>query len=251
MEGPRGFEAEYFAPLAALEPGHFWFRARNALIVWALKRHFPSFESFMEVGCGNSFVLSGVAEAFPAAQLCGTEMFPEGLRFAAARMKSARFLQMDARHIPFIDEFDVLGAFDVLEHIQEDEIVLENLRRAVKPSGGLLITVPQHPGLWSAADDYARHVRRYTAHELHAKVERAGFTIVRSTSFVSLLLPGMLFSRRGRENGRQFDPLDEFRISRAMNRSLETVLALERMMIKMGVSFPIGGSRLVLARRSV
>ena len=54
-----GFKPEYFARLAAIEPGHFWFRARNELIQWALRNYFPDAKSFFEVGCGTGFVLPG------------------------------------------------------------------------------------------------------------------------------------------------------------------------------------------------
>jgi SAM-dependent methyltransferase len=247
--GGGGFKAEYFNDLCALEAGNFWFRARNSLILWALQKYFPGFASFLEIGCGTGFVLSGVASEFPSATLYGSEIFNEGLGFAARRVKRATFMQMDARRIPYADEFDVIGAFDVLEHIAEDETVLAQLHRALKPGGGLLITVPQHPRLWSSADQFACHVRRYTASEIHSKVEQAGFEIVRSTSFVSLLLPAMLASRRrGRDSG-GFDPRDEFRIGRAANRALEEIMRIERLLIRMGVSFPVGGSRLIVTRR--
>lgn len=247
--GGSGFKAEYFNDLCALEAGSFWFRARNSLILWALQKYFPGFATFLEIGCGTGFVLSGVASEFPSAALYGSEIFSEGLGFAARRVQRATFLQMDARRIPYVDEFDVIGAFDVLEHIPEDEAVLIQVRSALKPGGGLLITVPQHPRLWSSADVYACHVRRYTASEIRCKVENAGLEIVRSTSFVSLLLPAMLASRRrGRDRG-DFDPRDEFRISRTANRALEEILRIERWLIRTGVSFPVGGSRLIVARR--
>jgi len=49
--------------------------------------------------------------------------------------------------------------------------------------------------LWSQPDEYACHVRRYEAQELHDKVEQAGFWVERETSFVSVLLPLMFMSR--------------------------------------------------------
>ena len=70
---------------------------------------------------------------------------------------------MDARNIPFRDEFDVIGAFDVLEHIDEDVAVIDEVRKALRPGGGFLMSVPQHPALWSQQDERAFHVRRYTA----------------------------------------------------------------------------------------
>jgi len=152
-------------------------------------------EKFLEVGCGTGFVLSGIASAKPNMSLTGSEIFMAGLSHAVLRVPSAHFMQMDARRVPFIEEFDAIGVFDVLEHIEEDEKVLDQLYKAIKPSGVLLLTVPQHPWLWSASDEYACHVRRYTHSEVRNKILNAGFKIIRSTSFVTSLLPAMVFSR--------------------------------------------------------
>ena len=244
--GGGGFKAEYFADLAIGETGHFWFLSRNRLIVWALKKYFPNLTSFCEVGCGTGFVLTGVAESFPAARLIGSEIFISGLEFAASRFPRAKLVQMDARKPPYVNEFDVMAAFDVLEHIKEDEEALRGLYSAVKPGGGLLLTVPQHSWLWSSVDEYACHERRYSRDDLHRKVRAAGFRIIRSTSFVSLLLPAMLLSRRHKQQSMDSESLDEFQIYPMVNCFLEKILGLERM-ISMGWNLPIGGSRLVVA----
>lgn len=249
-----GFKASYFAELAKIEAGNFWFRARNRLLLWALEKYAPDFRSFLEIGCGTGYVLSGIAERYPAAQLYGSEIFITGLSFAASRQSGAQFMQMDARYIPFADEFDVIGAFDVLEHIEEDEVVLKRIHDALKPRGTMLLTVPQHAWLWSPVDEYACHIRRYSARELHRKIEDAGFELVRSTSFVSSLLPPMLASRliqtlwRGKE-GQRIDATSELRLSPWLNRLLEVFLNSEIALIRLGVSLPAGGSRLVVARR--
>ena len=249
----EGFDTALFAELAALEARSFWFRARNRLIVWALRRYFPGFTGFLEIGCGTGYVLQGVAAAFPAATLCATEAQTEGLCHAAERVPRATFLQMDARHMPFDREFDVIGAFDVIEHIAEDEAVLGEMHRATLPGGGVLLTVPQHPFLWSEYDVRAHHVRRYTAAELRHKLVRAGFEIVRMTSFVSLLLPLMMLSRRSRHSthgpAADYDPLAELRTGSFANALLERMLGVERMLICGGLSLPCGGSLLVAARR--
>jgi SAM-dependent methyltransferase len=244
----EGFDPALFAELAALEARNFWFRSRNRLIVWALQRYFPGFTSFLEAGCGTGYVLQGIAAAFPAVTLCATEAQTAGLRFAAERVPRATFLQMDARHAPFDREFDVIGAFDVIEHIAEDEAVLGELHRATRPGGGILLTVPQHPFLWSEYDARAHHLRRYTAGELRQKLARAGFEIVRMTSFVSILLPLMLISRR-RTPAADYDPLAELRIGPVANALLERMLDAERWLIRAGLSLPFGGSLLVAARR--
>ena len=247
----EGFEAGYFARLAEQEAGNFWFRARNRLLIWALQRYFPKAEKVLEIGCGTGFVLSGLRQAFPSLVLSGSEVFSEGLGFAAARLPGIELFQMDARQIPFREEFDLIGAFDVLEHVKQDEEVLAQMHKATRTGGGILITVPHHQFLWSPVDEFARHVRRYETRELREKVERAGFSVIRITSFVSLLLPLLLASRlKQRFSDAEVDPSAEYNISNAVNTTLERILDAERTLIRAGLSFPAGGSLLLVARRN-
>ena len=245
-----GFKSTYFSELAQLEAKNFWFCSRNELIVWHLRKYCKNFRSFLEVGCGTGFVLSGVSKAFPDAKLLGSEIFTTGLGFAAARLPSVNFIQMDARNIPYRDEFDVIGAFDVLEHIEDDLAVLSEVRSALKKNGFFLLSVPQHSWLWSPVDEYACHVRRYSASELRRKLKSVGFEILRSTSFVSFLLPSMLLSRLQKRYIRSdIDYSNELKLSKNLNALLLKIMQLEIYLIKIGINLPIGGSRLVLAKR--
>jgi SAM-dependent methyltransferase len=246
-----GFKSSYFSELARLEDANFWFRSRNQLILWAIKKYCPDFSTFLEIGCGTGYVLSGVSKQFPRATLHGSEIFTAGLGFAAARLPSTNFMQMDARNIPFEDEFDAIGAFDVLEHIEEDELVLAQVHGALKSQGFLLLTVPQHTWLWSSVDEYACHVRRYVASDIHQKLEVAGFRIVRSTSFVTILLPAMMVSRffQKKNSNTTIDCTKEVEISPWLNSIFFQLLRAELAVIKKGVCFPVGGSRLVVARK--
>ncbi len=245
-----GFDAAYFPVLAGLEEANFWFKARNELILWALEKYCTGFRSYLEIGCGTGYVLAGVHSRFAAVDLWASEIFTAGLGFAAQRVPSATFMQMDARRIPFVEEFDVVGAFDVVEHIREDTWVLAQAFKALKPGGCLLLTVPQHAWLWSPSDDYAQHERRYSAPELHEKIQSAGFRLQRSTSFVSLLLPMMLVSRlKAKKKEAPFDPTEEFKLPRWMNEAFYRIMAMERGLIRRGVNLPFGGSRLVVARK--
>ncbi len=247
---PAGYDVSFFPDIAKLEDRSFWFRSRTRLIVWAMRKYFPGARTFLEVGCGTGCVLAGMAAAFPDLALHASEPFGEGLRFAQQRVPRATFLQLDARNIPFRDEFDVIGAFDVLEHIDDDLHVLAQMHQAVAPGGGVLLTVPQHAFLWSRQDDVAGHVRRYQAADLRDKLTQAGFRIRRMTSFVSSLLPAMLLSRVFKaRKGAEFDALDELRIGALLNGTMGAVMELERALIRAGVSFPAGGSLLVAAEK--
>jgi len=246
-----GFNPEYFEHLAGLEAGNFWFRSRNTLILLLLKQHCPTLQSFLEIGCGTGFVLSGIASTFPSASLTGAEIYSTGLQFAAHRVTGAQFMQMDARNIPFESHFDALGAFDVLEHIEEDSTVLAQICKTLKPSGIMILTVPQHPLLWSSQDVMACHVRRYTARELKQKVSEAGFDIVDSGSFVALLLPLMWLSRCFDKNDKEghHDAMAELRIGKIANFILSLFMYVELIFTRLGVRFPAGGSLFLVARR--
>ncbi len=249
-EENAGFSPTYFEKLASQEPGHFWFESRNQLLTWMLERYFSAMGSFLEIGCGTGFVLAGIGRCFSQVRLSGSEALRDGLLYAAQRLPIAEFFQMDARRIPFLAEFDVIGAFDVLEHIEEDELVLRQMHEAVKPGGGIILTVPQHPALWSYVDEYACHKRRYTRSELVRKVSAAGFRPVRTTSFITFLLPAMAASRfRTRRYTESFESDSGFLVGRRINEVLRRVLSCERRIIQAGASFPAGGSLLMVARR--
>jgi len=240
----------FYEKLSVLEANNFWFNSRNRLIIWALRRYFPDAKNFFEIGCGTGYVLSALRKKFPHYNLSGSDIYIAGLHYASARVKDAKLFQMDARKIPFTEEFDIIGAFDILEHIEEDERVLAEINKALKKSGMIILTVPQHPFLWSQFDEHACHVRRYTKRELVGKLRRTGFKIVRITSCVTFLLPLMAISRiSGVRHKKNYRPLGELEIGHATNCILEKVMTIERYFIRLGLSFPVGGSLFAVAQK--
>lgn len=243
-----GFPADAFDRLYEVEQKSFWFRARNKLILWALSHYFPDAESFMEIGCGTGFVLNEIAKQRQKMKLVGSELFPAGLQFAKKRLGNrAQMIQMDAQKIPFDAEFDVIGAFDVLEHIEKDEDVLIQIRNAVKPGGGVIITVPQHAWLWTDLDKFAKHERRYSKVEVVEKMKKAGFECIYATSFVSLLVPLMLVSRMRKMDLNKAQ--GELSLPTFVDRIMSGVMLIERICIRCGLRFPVGGSLLVIGKR--
>lgn len=246
----EGFEEQFYEQMFDLEAGNFWFRSRSKLINLMIKKYFREAKSMLEIGCGSGYVLSTIEKTYPGLSLSGSEIFTRGLSFAANRVRKTALFQMDARGIPFENEFDVIGAFDVIEHIEEDQRVLTEMHRAVRAGGGIILTVPQHKWLWSYADEYTHHKRRYTANGLRGILEKAGFRIIRTTSFVSLLLPVMYLSRlRNRKAAQDYDDTAELSVGGFINYMLERVMDIERQLIKRKINFPFGGSLLIVARK--
>src|SRR5262249_20258580 len=115
--------------------------------------------------------------------------------------------------------------------------------------GGLIVTVPQHRWLWSGVDDYARHYRRYTRRQLTGKLQAAGFTVERITSFMTLILPALLAARLTTPAASKLDPGGELKIGRFVTTVCGLLCACEKPLIAAGVSLPLGGSLLAVARK--
>lgn len=242
------FPSNAFEQLSDAESSHWWFRSRNRVLLWALATKVKSFSNLLEIGCGTGYVLEGISKTYPDVELSGAEYYEEGLVFARKRVPTAAFQQLDATTMDNVDCYDVIGAFDVIEHIEQDEKVLCNLGRALKHGGTLMVTVPQHRWLWSAVDEYACHVRRYTRAELVDKVTQAGLKVEYVSSFVSLLLPVMWLARlRAHKSG--YNPMNEFRIPKFLNKFLESIMTVELFLLKNSLRFPVGGSLLLLAKK--
>ncbi len=250
-----GFDPADFAFLAQAERNHFWFAARRRLICGLVDCFFPEAARFLEVGCGSGNVIEAVAQLRAWDRIVGTEIHTSGLALARERLPSfVELIQVDARRMPLRSLFDLAGAFDVLEHIDADEEAIQGIYGALQPGGGFIATVPQHPWLWSVSDDIAHHERRYVSGQLESKLERAGFTILFSTSYTVSLLPLMALNRMMARRAKPLqDPRElarrEFHVSPLVNSVLTSVLNKEVAMTLRGMRWPVGGSRVVVARK--
>jgi SAM-dependent methyltransferase len=247
----EGFEPAFFEKLAELEDRSFWFRNRNKLLQSSLQKYAPLCGSMLELGCGTGYVLAGIKSKMPSLHLVGADIYISGLKLAKRRLPDVEFLQLDARSLPFTDEFDVIGAFDVLEHIEDDDSVFSCIYKATKGGGSMIVTVPQHPRLWSHIDDIACHRRRYSRTHLRDKVEASGFRVVRMTSFLSLLLPFLVAARVGSfvatGNNEKDIALKPLALPLLLDAFFEKICDLERAILRLGVSLPFGGSLLCVA----
>jgi SAM-dependent methyltransferase len=245
-----GFDPVFFEKLVEVEATHFWFVARNELILGLVDRFFPSAKRYLEIGCGNGAVLNAIAKSRQWERLVGSDLHPTGLKYARARApREVELVQMDARAIPAVNAFDLIGAYDIVEHVVEDEALLRALRGATSVGGGTIIAVPQHPSLWSRVDEIGHHQRRYRIGELETKLKRNGFEILFSSSFTAILLPLMALSRfKARGASDNADVEREFGLGSKTNAALKAILRAEICLTLAGLRWPIGGSRVVVAR---
>jgi ubiquinone/menaquinone biosynthesis C-methylase UbiE len=245
-------ENEYYSPsffknLFEHESSHFWFRSRNRLLLWFINKYLPDIKNLFEIGCGTGFVLSYIEKNIPMLELYGADICITGLEFASKRLSKTKLWQMNACEIPFEEEFDAICALDILEHITQDELALSQMYKALKPEGYILLTLPQHSWLNSFENKLNHNFHRYELKEVKTKLKKSGFKIIRTTSFVTLLLPLMIVSRfKQRVSYRE---QEELKINKFVNQILERIMGLERKMIYSGINFPVGGSLLVIAKK--
>lgn len=251
----EGFPPDMFDLLAQLEENNFWFKARNKILVSLFKKFVGENnpKKVLEIGCGNGFVLKALYSLnYP---LIGSEIYLDGLKNVRKRLPDVELVQLDALNMPFFEELDAIGAFDVIEHIEEDVAVMKNVFQALKPKGYFFITVPQYQWMWSYLDDYAKHKRRYTSKELKSKLQSVGFEVVFLSSFVTILFPFVVISRMMKKNKpleqvTMDDVIQEFKIPDWMNTLFYKLMLLETWFIKRGFQLPFGNSIVVVARKN-
>ena len=246
------FDASAFEFLFEMEQSHFWHIGRREIIYDILKRNIPHLAELrmLEIGCGNGSVLAYLKEN--GVNIEGGDIFIEGLKFCRQRAGPVALYQVDILSLPFRNDFDIIGVFDVLEHIEEDEKALAEISRALKPGGTILITVPAHKFLWSYFDESSSHKRRYSKKEIVAKLERNNFVIKKMSFYVFFLLPLMLSIRiinntlRRNEAKHIARTSIELKTVPLVNRIFLELLRLERWLMKY-LDLPFGASLIVLA----
>jgi SAM-dependent methyltransferase len=248
----RPYDPAHFEPLARIEDRHFWFRARNRVIEAVIRpivAGLPRGYRVLEVGCGTGNVLRVLDRACREGTVVGMDLFAEGLRFARGRTRRP-LVQGDVRTPPFRAPFDVIGAFDVLEHLPNDLEVMQCLRAMLKPGGTFLVTVPAHPSLWSYFDEASNHVRRYTPEALRTRLAQSGFEVEFLTQYMASIYPLVWLQRRLRQSAATDRErlAGELKIIPVLNGLLTGILALESRLIAHRRRLPIGTSLLAVAR---
>jgi SAM-dependent methyltransferase len=203
--------------MANLEDNHWWFRERRHLIAAAIEDIPPS--TALDIGAGaggNTRVLEAAGW-----QATALEFSDSGVELA--RERGLNVVQGDARDIPFPDDhFGLVVAYDVLEHIREDEQVVAEIARVVRPGGRVLIAVPADPRLWSPHDEAIGHVRRYTRPQLIALFDGPRFRINDARSWNVLLRPVVALRRKRVEDN------DLTAVPRVVNAGLSLIIKAER-----------------------
>jgi SAM-dependent methyltransferase len=171
------------------QPDYWWHRARGDLLHVVFEPFLGTPRRTLDVGSADAPSVGWMRGDHPHVNL---DLFPGGLVPGEGVCGSAMAL-------PFLDEaFDVVCAFDVVEHCEDDALAVGELARVLAPGGRMLLSVPAYQWAWSDHDVQAGHHRRYTRRRLSGLVEGTGMTILRSTYAFGSVFPLFVAERARR-----------------------------------------------------
>ena len=231
-----------------LEERHWYFRGKRRIVRRLLQPHLGEVPlTILDAGCGTGGIL---AELGTLGTVTALDPVHDAALFCSRR-NVTRLVQGSVVEMPFPDaSFGLVTSLDVIEHVDDDRSALTEMYRVLKPGGLLLVTVPAHMFLWSGHDVALHHKRRYSEAELREKIVAAGFSIVRDTSFNTVLFPLVAFARVARRlAGKDRPQSDSSSIPPlGINSLLYGIMHLESLLLD-HVDLPLGVSLACLAKK--
>ena len=168
------------------QPDYWWYTARSELLEAALGDHLGSPARLLDVGSADGPSVTWMRGDH---QHVSVDLDPRGLL-------PGQGVQASALTLPFrTDSFDVVAAFDVVEHCDPEAQALAELSRVLRPGGRMLLSVPAYQWAWSDHDVRAGHHRRYTRPRLVRAVRAAGLDVRRCSHGFAGVFPAFAAER--------------------------------------------------------
>ena len=231
-----------------VEQSHWWYIGRRKILARFVedicRRVTDRRPRILDVGCGTGANLLMLSEYGDAE---GVDLSEDALAFC--RERGLEKVKLGAgEQLPYDDgTFDLVTAFDVVEHMDDDLAGLSEMRRVLRPGGRVLLFVPAFMFLWGVQDDVSNHRRRYRLPELRRVIEQAGFEIERATyANITFFMPILFMRQLMRATGIKAESENNINVP-ALNGVLGRVLGAESFVLRY-VDIPFGVSGLCVAR---
>lgn len=249
--GPaRPVDDRIYEELAAVEGTHWWFQARRRILREVVDRHRPASgvpAAIVDIGCGTGEMLDMLREFGP---VTGLDASPIAVRRCRQRFGASVDVRLGRIPDDLPANAALVTAFDVVEHLEDDEGALSAIARSLAPGGRFICTVPAFSFLWSGHDVAHHHHRRYTRRGLRRRLVRAGFRIERISYFNTLLFPAVVavrLAQRLRPGATHHS--DAAVPSPRANRLLFRLFVAERRLLRV-TDLPVGISLLAVCGRA-
>ena len=239
-------EIEEYRKMDAEEDRMWWYRAtRKSILHYFLKFQPESSCSVLDSGCGTGGFLKMISRVMQNGNSFGIEL--DNWAAEQAHLKSGYPVTRGSVHqLPFADMvFSTIISTDVLYHRDVDDIkATEESYRCLSNGGIYIVQVPAYQWMSSAHDKKVFGERRYTRSEVEDLLERAGFNIVISTYRNTFLFPLMVMQRKLLKADNDDSDVKSFPIF--IEWVFNIIMALEQVVLNVGLTFPFGGSVVVV-----
>lgn len=244
----KSYNAKLLYKLYQYEQKHFWFIARKQIILDTFEKFVSKDKSIIEIGAGTGDIMRSLTQKGYRHIAVG-EIHLAGLKYAL-KYGLKKLYQFDVTQSPFRNHFDVVGAFDVLEHIDNDNLAIQNIRQMLKKNGRLIATVPAMPWLWSDIDRQSGHARRYNQITIRQLFEQNSWEIISIKGFFILILPFLIIRSwlNQQKSKKKLEDRAGFRINTCVNLILKAIMACERLLLK-NASGNWAGSLIIVAKK--
>ncbi len=185
-------EAKAYRQFLELERTHWWFRGRRTVYFGLLRHHLRTArpKRILDLGCGMGGFLAGLADL--GEHVVPSDVSLESLAHCSERGFADGVLS-SGYTLPFADDsFDLVCMFDAIEHIPDDDKVMREVARVLRPGGHVFVSVPAYQFLYANNDRVAKHERRYTRSRLRKVFQQAGLAVERNTHSNVFLFPVIL-----------------------------------------------------------
>jgi 2-polyprenyl-3-methyl-5-hydroxy-6-metoxy-1,4-benzoquinol methylase len=243
-----------YSKMADFERYYWWHKGKVNLIKALLQRYIPERVEkrdlkILEIGCGTGEITEYLCKI---GNVIGIDVSEEAIDYSIKRgMKNVFVGDITSMNIDeYLNKFDLILALDVIEHIQEDTLVLSRINQMLVDGGLLVVNVPAHKFLWSEHDEALHHKRRYSKLELTEKVKDSGLKIVKVSYFVStVFFPILLFRLWGSLFSRSPYPRTTYvKLPNTLNNLMIKVLDVEsKFVTKTGL--PLGVTLTLVAQK--
>ena len=240
----REYDAMYL-----VEQSHFWYVGMRRITDSLLHLHLSNKKKkILDAGCGTGMNMVFLQKY---GQVSGCDISTLALKLARNRgLKDIKIGSID--NLPYPEKtFDLVCCFDVLgqKEVKNPSRAVNEFYRVLKPGGMVFIRVAALNWLYGSHDIHVHTRHRYTVGELERLLENSGFKIIKSTYVNTILFPIVIIKRiYNRVFNNYIKESDVKPVGRIPNLMMLVPLYIESILIKY-ISFPIGSSSLVLARR--
>jgi SAM-dependent methyltransferase len=219
-----------YQQMAELDERHWWYRARREVLAELIRRDArpPANAKILEIGCGTGHNLAMLGQF---GHVDGLELDDEARALSEQRL-GRTVMSAPLPELAGVPEahYDLIGAFDVIEHIEDDRAALASIASRLKPGGKFVMAVPAHQWMWSAHDVVNHHKRRYSKRGLRELVEGSPLQLLKIGYFNSLLFP-LAVAQRAASKLRGSEDADVRLPPAPLNATFNAVFAAERYLV--------------------